>query len=83
MRRRRSPAAPEPQANPNVLPSRSLWPAGQDEGDTETVDIALSQRSGDWACAKTIVKATAAPSLRREAGGGGKKDKVTVAVPLR
>jgi len=25
-------AVPKPQVNPDVLASRSLWPAGQDEG---------------------------------------------------
>jgi len=39
--------------------------------------------SSDWAYAKTAVKATGEPSLRREAGGGGKKNKVTVALPQR
>lgn len=44
VRRWRSPADPKPQANPDVLPSRSLWPAGQDEGEKRNVDIAQSQR---------------------------------------
>ncbi|WP_148637247.1 hypothetical protein [Acetobacterium wieringae] len=39
--------------------------------------------SGDWAWGKTAVKATGELSLRHEAGGGGKKIKLVVALPQR
>lgn len=43
VRRQRRPADPESKANPNVLASRSLCPAGQGEGDTGAVIVAMAQ----------------------------------------
>ena len=34
---------PKPKETPNQIASRSLWPAGQDEGDSETAVVALAQ----------------------------------------
>jgi hypothetical protein len=39
VRRQRSPADLEPKSNSNVLASRSVWPAGQDEGEKRNLSV--------------------------------------------
>ena len=74
---------PGASSAPKTLISRSLWPAGQDEGAKRSVDLVRSPQLWRPGADHHGSKSTATPSLRREAGGGGKKDNVRLAVPQR
>jgi len=65
---------PGASSEPKTLISRSLWPAGQDEGAKRNVDIARSPRLWRLGASHHGSKSQGRPKSPARAGGGGQKN---------